>query len=248
MYKIEWNDMIEEALTVKGSLGNVYNRFYSYSFLNQLLLNMQGVCEPVATYKSWQSLGRQVKTGSKAKEIIRPITLKEDKDDPKSKTFTAFKSVRCIFGLSDTDGVNLGEPELPEWDKTKALEELEIKEVPFEMTDGNTQGYSFKRNIAISPIAVFPVKTMFHELAHILCGHTEEQPAHHDASTRNVQEFQAECVAFIVHNELGLGTEENNSESRAYIQGWLKSQKPNDREIRKVFSTVDKILRAGKAS
>jgi hypothetical protein len=33
------------------------------------------VREPVATYKRWQAIGRQVLKGSKAAEIVRPITI-----------------------------------------------------------------------------------------------------------------------------------------------------------------------------
>src|SRR6266567_831963 len=70
---IDWGKIIETALTTPGNVGNTYNRFYEYSFLNQIYLRMQGVQEPVATYKRWQAIGRQVLKGSKAKEIIRPV-------------------------------------------------------------------------------------------------------------------------------------------------------------------------------
>ena len=60
------------------------------------------------------------------------------------------------------------------WDRAKALEALNIEEQPFEMVDGNCQGYSQQRAIAISPLAVNPLKTTIHEMAHILCGHTAE--------------------------------------------------------------------------
>ncbi|TMD69892.1 MAG: DUF1738 domain-containing protein, partial [Chloroflexi bacterium] len=73
---IDWGKVIEEALTAPGNLGDTYNRFYQYSFFNQMLLRLQGVNEPVATYKKWQELGRQVLKGSRAKEIVRPIFAK----------------------------------------------------------------------------------------------------------------------------------------------------------------------------
>jgi len=33
--------------------------------------------------------------------------------------------------------------------------------VPFALIDGNTQGYSYERKVAVSPVAVYPVKTGF---------------------------------------------------------------------------------------
>src|SRR5438270_12160553 len=72
---IDWAKIIETALTTPGNVGNTYNRFYQYSFLNQIYLRMQGVYEPVATYKRWQAIGRQVVKGAKAKEIIWPVIL-----------------------------------------------------------------------------------------------------------------------------------------------------------------------------
>lgn len=37
---IDWQGLIDEALTAPGSIGNTYNRFYEYSFLNQIYLYM----------------------------------------------------------------------------------------------------------------------------------------------------------------------------------------------------------------
>jgi hypothetical protein len=40
------------------------------------------------------------------------------------------------------------------------------------MVDGNCQGYSQQRVIAINPLATNPTKTTIHEMADILCGHS----------------------------------------------------------------------------
>jgi len=48
---IDWAKIIDTALTAPGNVGTTYSRFYEYSFLNQMYLLMQGVQEPVATYK-----------------------------------------------------------------------------------------------------------------------------------------------------------------------------------------------------
>jgi hypothetical protein len=59
--KLDWNKLLNEALTAPGNLGNTYSRFHDYSITNELLFLMQGLHEPVASYSRWQSLGRQVK-------------------------------------------------------------------------------------------------------------------------------------------------------------------------------------------
>ena len=39
---IDWQQLIEEALNTPGDMQNVYDRFYPYSFLNQVYLRLQG--------------------------------------------------------------------------------------------------------------------------------------------------------------------------------------------------------------
>jgi N-terminal domain of anti-restriction factor ArdC len=96
---IDWAKIIETALTAPGNVGNTYNRFYDYSFLNQIYLRMQGVHEPAATWARWQRLGRHVLRGAKAKEIIRPVIIhkknKADETVETVETVVGFKSVKC---------------------------------------------------------------------------------------------------------------------------------------------------------
>jgi hypothetical protein len=76
--------------------------------MNQILLLMRGVREPVAAYERWRSIDRQVLKGSKAAEIVRPITVTRKNDDGEvESTFTRFKSVRCLFTYSQTEGEEL---------------------------------------------------------------------------------------------------------------------------------------------
>jgi N-terminal domain of anti-restriction factor ArdC len=173
--ELDWQALIETALTAPGRMGDTYNRFYTYSFMNQLLLLMQCVREPVATYKRWQAIGRQVMKGSKAAEIVRPITVTgKDDDGEVEATFTRFKPVRCLFGYSQTDGPDIPMPEMPAWSLDRALEKLDIRRVPYEMLDANASGYAYDRNLAISPMDEHPLMTAAHEVGHILLGHTSE--------------------------------------------------------------------------
>jgi hypothetical protein len=209
----------------------------------------QGVETPVATYARWQSLGRQVLKGSKAKEIVRPIiiTLKDQLDDQgEPKKLMKFKPVKCLFTVSDTEGEELPPAEIPDWSLDRALDTLDIKRVPFQLLDGNTAGYSYDRNIAINPVAVHPLKTTFHELGHVVLGHTAPEAIAEYSTHRGVKEFQAESTAYLTMNELEQLTEDEACESRGYIQGWLRKERPPDVAIRQVFSATDKILKAGR--
>ena len=229
-----------------GSLGNVYNRFYRYSFLNQMLLMLQGVQEPVNTLKRWNEMGRRVKKGSKAKAILRPIMRKSKNDDGEEvQVLTGFKFVNCLFGVSETEGDELPEVSPPGWRPDVALAALDIEEVPFDMLDGDIHGYSYERKLAVNPVAPDRLKTRFHELGHIVLGHTAPSKQAEYRTHRGVMEFQAEAVAYLAMHELEVEEPDSAAESRAYIQDWLSGDTPDDVAIRAVFVATDQILKAG---
>jgi hypothetical protein len=244
---LDWAALMETALTMPGNVGDTYNRFYEYSFMNQVLLMMQGVREPVATYKRWQSIGRQVLKGSKAKEIVRPIVIeKKDAAGDVTDKLLRFRPVKCLFGYSETEGDELPPVEVPSWHLPTALSNLAIEQIPYDMLDGNTQGFSTGREFAINPVAVNPLKTTFHEIGHIVLGHTRPEQMPLYEVHRGVYEFQAESTAYLVGNELEVLDETSASESRGYIQNWLRGERPSDIAIRQVFSVTDQILKAGR--
>lgn len=253
--KIDWNQLMAEALTMPGNMQGVYDRFYTYSFANMLLLRLQGVREPVATYKRWQQLGRQVLSGAKAKEIIVPLTrrvpLTPDPDKPdeprQQEIVTGFKLVKAVFSLADTTGDEIPPaPPRHDWSKEEAFAQLGVMEVPFDDMDGNLQGYSRGCELAINPVAVHPEKTLMHELGHIVLGHTLPRSVGEYASHRGIMEFQAEGTAYICCNELQLLDETTASHSRGYIRHWLEDEQPPERAIRQVFGAADRILKAGR--
>ncbi len=244
---IDWGKIIETALTSPGNVGNVYNRFYSYSFLNQMYLRMQGVAEPVATLKRWNALGRTVLANSKAFEIIVPIFARKPKDDEDEEAaIIGFKAVRRIFTYSQTKGEELPPVQLPEWDVDTALAKLGISKVPFRKNDANIQGYARGHEVALNPFAVHPGKTLMHELGHVVLGHTLPETIAEYDTHRGIMEFQAEATAHLTMNELGQLTDDMATHSRGYIQNWLEGERPPDKAIREVFTATDRILKAGR--
>lgn len=244
--EIRWAELLESAMTAPGRMGDTYSRFYNYSFGNQILLWSQGVTEPVNTYDRWKKMKRLPQKGLTKYYVMVPIPIKKTDENGEEKVaFVKFKYVKALIKLSETIGEDLPEVEIPDWSVKTALAALDIEEVDFDHNDGNTQGYSNGRKVAINPVAVYPIKTMIHEIAHIVLGHTDSMEEYKDH--RGVCEFQAEAVAYLVMHELGMDDHMDPAESRAYIQNWLGgSDRPADAKIRQVFSTVEKILKAGR--
>ena len=254
--KLPWDKLMEQALTAPGSLTGVYDRFHDYSITNMMLFLFQGIHEPVASFSRWKALGRHVLQGARAKEVIVPLLVKEPAPEDESleekrervARLVGFKVVRGVFGLSDTEGAELPPVTLPGWDTQTALDKLGIRQVAFESTNGNLQGYSQGVEIAVSPIAVNPRKTLIHEVAHVVLGHTLPHALDEYRTHRGEKEFQAEATAYLTLNELEQLDDDTASHSRGYIRHWLKDEHPSDQAIRQVFTAADRILRAGRVA
>jgi hypothetical protein len=220
-----------------------------------MLFRQQGIFEPVASYSTWQKLGRQVTKGQRANDVIVPVMINEtvaDETDAEKRVRIArligFKVVPAVFGYSQTTGEEIAPRPTPGWDLATALERLGVRERPFDQTNGNMAGYSIGVEFAINPMAPNPTKTRFHEMGHILLGHTVAHGLEGESYHRGVQEFQAEGTAYLVMNELGVLDERTAEVSRGYIQHWLQDEKPSDQAVQHVFRAADAILRAGRVA
>jgi antirestriction protein ArdC len=253
--EIQFRQLLEEAVTKPGTLMRAYSLFWNYSLGNQILAliqaNRRGIAlGPIASFNRWKELGRHVKRGEKAIELCMPVTSKrtitEQAEDGSSVeteiVFKRFVFRRNWFMLSQTDGAPYQTPAIPAWDRARALQTLNVEEIPFEMLNGNCQGYAKGRQIAINPVAQMPAKTTFHELAHIELGHTSE--AIHDSETtpRSLREVEAECVALLCLESLGMDGAEF---CRGYIQNWLQGATIPERSAQRIFAVADKILKSG---
>ena len=247
--KFSLTEFFAEVLENPGKIHERFRAFHAYSLGNQWLAMLQlPSMEPIATYKQWQAMGRQVKKGAKAIALRMPVVFKDKEDE--TKTVSAFLMKKNWFGLSSTEGEDYTPAPVPAWDKDAALKALGIKEVPFEFCDGNVLGYALPkaRKVAVSPLAFDYHKTLFHELGHVLMHDGSEQEAFHGAVLpRHVKEFEAEACAYLVASALGLN--ENLEYSRGYLQSWLKGDKASDikeEHLRRALGAADKILKAGK--
>lgn len=248
-----WAQLLAEAVEKPGLLLEAYHRFPGYSLGNQLAALSQCLARkippgPIGTLKKWNALGRTVIRGQKALWLCMPITVRDKDDgvgaDPADRTTRRVYLWKPYwFVLAQTEGPT-PPPELPlpTWEKPRALAALNITEIPFDHPDGNIQGYATGRSVAVSEIAQAPWKTLFHEVAHILLGHS--QPGADGADTpRSTAEAEAEAVSLLCLDTLGLpGTEY----ARGYIQHWYGRNDPlPERSAVRVFKAADAILKAG---
>ena len=232
-------------------------RFHNYSLGNQLLAMAQCHARefPLArsallcTGKKTAGLSARAKRPScfACRSLVnaalrntttKPARMKPSKSDtPGSSTVTTGSS-----WLRPTAPIYVPEP-IPDWNEVQALETLDIKRIDFDLMDGNCQGYAQKRTVAISPLAEHPTRTLLHELAHVVLGHTAERMNDSGELTpRDIRELEAECTAMLVSASLNLpGVEE----SRGYIQSWYHGNSVPERNAQRIFSAADKILKAG---
>jgi antirestriction protein ArdC len=251
--KMDWAKLLSDVLTEPGTMHEAYSRFRGYSIGNRLWAMMQclgrGITPgPLASFNRWKELGRNVKKGEKAISLWMPVTCKrkttDENDTESDATYQLFVIKNHWFVLSQTDGHEYTPEPLPDWNETQALEVLAIKKEPFEAMNGNAQGYAAPgRTVSVSPLAVNPFKTLFHELGHVLLGHIESGAlTDTDDTPRNVMEVEAESVAMLCCASLGLPGVEY---SRGCIQSWAQGEPISEKSAQRIFAAADKILKAG---
>jgi antirestriction protein ArdC len=247
-------ELLQRAVTEPGIVSQAYHAFHGYSIGNQLLALGQciqrGITRgPIATFPKWKELGRHVKRGERAIVLCQPVTVKrttEQQDGTEDEaTFTRFVFRPHWFVLAQTEGQDLATAPIPSWDRTRALAALNITEIPFDLMDGNVQGYARQRSIAVSPVAGNPFKTFAHECAHVVLGHTAEgEQSDSEITPRNLRECEAEAVAMLVCAALDQSGVE---QCRGYIQSWWGAGNPiPERSAQKILKAADQILRAGR--
>lgn len=253
-----WAELLHSAVHTPGKLLAAYAAFHNFSFGNALLALEQCLDRniepgPLNTYKGWLTLKRQVRNGEKGLSLWMPITYKKRITDTERTDRSAESEEaigRCFvfrnywFVLAQTEGETSYDQAIPGFDLDTAMESLKITRTRFDEMNGNIQGFARHREIAVSPIAAIPFKTTFHEMGHVILGHTAlEKHIDLDQIDRNIREVEAESVALICCESLGLPGVEA---ARGYIQHWLKGAgEIPDRSAARIFNAAHIILRAG---
>ena len=197
-------------------------RFPRYSWGNVLLIYW--ACPDashVAGYRAWQRLGRQVRRGARGIRILAPVVVR-DENPPKRERLVAFRTA-VVFDISMTDGKPLAEFASVTGDPGTHLARLKefVQEnhIALEHSDrtGGAEGMSLGGRIVLKaglkPAAEFAV--LAHEAAHEFL-HRKNEGTSKD---RTVRETEAEAVAFVVCQAVGLNANEAASDYIRLYQG-----------------------------
>jgi len=206
-------------------------KFRNYSFGNIMLIARQKPdATSVAGLRTWNSLGRFVRRGEKGIFILAPMVGNKRRKDENAEpnedaketqpTLYGFRAV-YVFDISQTDGKDLPTLTEVQGDVSGYRERL----VKFVGTQGITLNYSDKIGPAkglshggkitllsgMQPAEEF--STLAHEIGHELLHRGERRTL----TTKQVRETEAEAVAFVICQAIGL---ETGSSSADYIALW----------------------------
>ncbi|HEY7291579.1 MAG TPA: ArdC family protein [Vicinamibacterales bacterium] len=183
-------------------------RFHRYSFHNVCLIASQRPdATRVAGFHTWRSLGRFVRKGEKGIVILAPIVgRRSDADEDDSKRVIRFRAA-YVFDVAQTDGEPLPEVATASGDpgaRTPALRRaIDERGIVIEDADaldgalGMSCGGRIQIVKGLAPAEEFVV--LVHEFAHELLHRAADRPA-----SRDTRELEAEAVAFVVGEAVGL--------------------------------------------
>jgi antirestriction protein ArdC len=223
-------------------------RFHRYSWHNVMLIASQRPdATQVAGFNTWKQLGRFVKKGAKGIMILAPMVHKKTKTDAseeeQEQTTITFRAV-YVFDRVDTDGKPLAELASAEGDPSGYAEKLKQfvaqRGIQLEYSDSihPAQGQYCDGKITLLPgqSAAEEFNTLAHEATHAIL-HTRERRAE---TTKTVRETEAEAVAFVVCEAIGLKA----SNSVDYINIYSGSKETLAASLECIQRTSAEILAA----
>jgi hypothetical protein len=184
----------------------------------------------VAGLRAWNSLGRVVKRGEKGIFILAPMigkkrseeeaTTEVDKKSNGEHHLYGFRAV-YVFDISQTEGKELATLTEVGGDVTGYRERLfkfveaQNVELSFSQQIAPPKGLSHGGKITLlsGMQAAEEFSTLVHEMAHEML----HRGARRTVTTKRVRETEAEAVAFVVCQSVGL---HNGTASQDYIQLW----------------------------
>jgi hypothetical protein len=193
-------------------------RFHNYSLGNILeIARQRPLATRVAGMYAWNQLGRRVNKGEKGIRILAPmIGIRRKKDSEAEKDITkqnqpvlvGFRTA-YVWDVEQTSGAEL--PQLNERVKGEVGEYRERLidfiiaqgiELEFKESIAPALGMSYGGKIAILPgqSAAEEFGTLVHEAAHEFLHKSERRTA----TTKTVRETEAEAIAFVVSQTIGL--------------------------------------------
>ncbi len=225
--------------------------FHRYSVGNAILIGLQRPdATHVAGFRAWQRLGRHVRKGEHGIAIMAPIVYrrkprqqKDEQDENADEAVSAFKAT-YVFDISQTEGKPLPEFARVRGDPGVCLERLEQfiagRGIKLERSedlraDGVSIGGAILLKARLALADEFSV--MVHECAHEML----HQDPGHRPKEKAVREAEAEAVAYVVCQGVGL---EVNTASSDYIQLYNGDKKTLMHSLERIQRAAGEILEA----
>ena len=241
----------------------VLSKFHQYSQRNvELIFSQNPQATQLAGFKKWATdFDRHVKKGSKAIRVCAPMVKKltpAEKERLKTEEDRIVTGYRFIpvFDISQTTGKavlsarDFVQDKLTEHENVTALYEaltdnlnkktsLKITERP--LVKGEMKGYFNPQTneIVINQIeedSAFKLKTLYHEYAHSQLHGLNAEFQHR---TREYQETQAEAVAYVAMQNIGIDT---GNYSLGYVATWAQSKKMIHEALSEIHQVSRKII------
>jgi antirestriction protein ArdC len=224
-------------------------KFRAYSFLNVLLiLKACPNAKHVAGYKTWQSLGRQVRQGERGIMILAPIFRKKTESTSEATAkddeglVAGYRAV-YVWDEQQTTGRPLPEIGQVTGDPSAYLARLEqyTRKCGISLTYSDSiapaRGMAERGKITLLPglSAAESFATLAHELAHADL-HLSERRAD---TNKRLRETEAESVAYVVCSAIGL---DPGTASRDYIGLYGGDAKLLMESLEYVQATASRIL------
>lgn len=230
----------------------------SYSLMNQMMLKHRGA---YGTFKQWTEKGGKIRKGEKSEIVVFwkfQIVEEENEDGEKEEKKIPMLRYYNVFHISQVDGVELKEEELPEVDPIESAEKIKRDYVERE----HIKILEYATNEAFySPSGDFiqvPERgqykdanefysTLYHEMVHST-GHKNrlnrlEKDANFGNEVYSKEELVAELGSASIMNMLGLETKKTFRNSAAYIQSWIKVFKNDPRFIVSAAGKAEKAIK-----
>ena len=240
---------------------NAMARFHSYSFGNIMLIARQKPeATRVAGIRTWNSLGRFVKRGEKGILILAPMVGRRrqganevateiesdnaaDERKPEQQLY-GFRAV-YVFDVSQTEGKELPSLTDVEGDvsgyRERLIDYVDNQKITLKYSEkiapakGLSSGGRITLLSGMEPAEEF--STLVHEMAHEMLHRSERRTL----TTKQVRETEAEAVAFVVCQSVGL---ETGTASADYIRLWNGDSKLLQESLEVVQRTAAVILGA----
>ncbi len=223
-------------------------RFHRYSLGNIMLIASQKPdATRVAGFRTWHSLGRFVRKGEKGILISAPIVWRRIDAPARHETeeSTAAKGFRSVhvFDIGQTEGQELpgicaiaGDPGAY---KERLSDFVRACGISIEYSSAIAPAFGISSGGRITLLPGRPVAeefvTLAHELAHELLHRSERR----NTTTKCIRETEAEAVAFVVGQAIGLDI---GSAAKDYIQLYNGDAKLLIESLTFVQQTANAIL------